>query len=144
MIFARINFCAPVLIMQPEEKKKISANLEFLTAACSAILCYPVVTHEEYQREKQRGVWVENYPSLDIDQLFRLSHSYAGSALDVDETPVRAERFPSNDDQYDANSFTLFVKMTDGKTIPIIARRNELVSYVKERCAKKRAFPQIK
>ena len=80
---------------------------------------------------------MENYHSLDIDQLFRLSHSYAGSALDVDETPVRAERFPSNDDQYDANSFTLFVKMTDGKTIPIIARRNELVSDVKERVCKK-------
>ena len=121
-------------------KEKMSANLELLTAVCSAILCYPVVTHEEYQREKQRGVWVENYHLLDIDQLFRLSHSYAGSALDgerQDETPVRAERFPSNDDQYDANAFTLFVKMTNGKTIPIIARKDELVSDVKARVCKK-------
>ena len=125
----------------------MSANSELLAAACSAILGYPVVTREEYQREKQSGVCVENYRSLDIDQLFRLSHSYAGSALDGErqrETPLRAERFPSKrsyDGQHSANSFTIFVNTTDGSTIPIITSRDELVGDVKARVCKKVCIP---
>ena len=85
----------------------------------SAILGYPVVTREEYQREKQRGVCVENYRSLDIDQLFRLSHSYARSALDGErqrETPLRAERFPSKR-SYDTQLLTQLQSLS-------VSRRN--------------------
>ena len=125
----------------------MSANSELLAAACSAILGYPVVTREEYQREKQRGVCVENYYSLDIDQLFRLSHSYAGSALDGErrrEPQLRAERFPSKrsyDGQHSANSFTIFVNTTDGSTIPIITSRDEFVGDVKARVCKNVCIP---
>ena len=121
----------------------MSDNLELLTAVCYAILGYPVVTYEEYQKEKQRGVCVENYHSLDIDQLFSLSHPYAGSALDgerQDETPVVRERFPSkpsNDDQ----SANHFVKMIQGNIIPITTSSDELVSDVKAKLYEKVGVP---
>ena len=115
-------------------------------AVCSAILGYPVVTYEEYQKEKQSGVCVENYHSLDIDQLFSLSHPYAGSALDgerQDETPVVRERFPSkpSNDAQIANLFTLFVKMIQGNIIPITTSSDELVSDVKAKMYEKFGIP---
>ena len=107
-----------------------------LASAFSSTLDSPVITYEQYEKEKEKST--EDFGKLDIRQLFRISNVTGVVGDPVTEVAQSASRL---DPVQSAPSFKIFVKTLTGKTIEIQATSQETVEGIKSKIQDKEDIP---